>query len=334
MMTFRFSGQFFAMLLACGFASISLAQRPIPIPKDNFSSAGTIKGIQNGIFHVANVGGDQWLVDLAAEPDEIVLRGKATADWLRPGMPVSFEGTFFKNRSGLPQGEALQPITKLKVFSVREDSKVELKEEAKRGSFLAGPKEDTPMEKAPFTVTGVLVKYKGGKMTVSLGKTQVKAQLAPQAKIDVNINDPRFARIGDDIEFEGWHYVGQDKRIHATKVWITIAKPLGTDATKTVAKRPDDGATEEEQKQAHDIHVAITRARKRYEAGEYNEAAAAITAIIADWDALLDADEDVAARLLRPQAKDLRSVHAFLEMEGFMLPVLRDLPEVEAVAAR
>ncbi len=332
----RTVAQCLTVLMFLAMPSITAAQRPIPIPKDQISSAGKIKAVQNGVFHVANVGGDQWLLKIEAPANEIVLKGKATPEWLRPGMPVTFRGTFFKNKSGQPQGEAQKPIDELKVFSLREDSKAGQKEEAKRGSFLTGgPKKDTPMESAPFTVTGILVKYKGGKMTVSTGETQIKAQVASDAKIDVDINDARFAREGDEIEFEGWHYVGQKEQIHATKVWITAAQPLGEQDAKrqTIAKSGQptpDGGSEEQQTAARQIQIAIGRARKLYDAGDYPKAAGAVESIITDWNALFDSNEAVAGKLLQPRYKQLKLVHAFLEMEGVDVPALRELPEAVA----
>ena len=106
--------------------------------------------------------------------DEVVLRGTATPQWLRPGMAVSFRGDFFKNKSGQPQGDAREPIKELKVFTPREDSALGIKEEAKRGSFLSGsPKTDNPLEIAPFSIVGVLAKYKSGKMTVAVCPIQI-----------------------------------------------------------------------------------------------------------------------------------------------------------------
>ncbi|MBC8353609.1 MAG: hypothetical protein H8E66_16540 [Planctomycetes bacterium] len=318
--------------------SESSAQRPIPIPMDKISSAGKIKAVQNGVVHVVNIGGDQWLLAIDKDAEEVVLRGKATAQWLRPGMAVRFQGDFFKNKSGQPQGEAKEPIKELKVFTPREDSKIGIKEEAKRGSFLSGgSKSDSPLETAPFSVVGVLAKLKGGRMTIAVGKTQIQAKLASDAKIDVDLAEPRFAREGDEIEFEGWHYVGQKERIHATKVWITLAKPLGAEETKqSLAKTGDsaEDASEEQQLAARQIQTAIARVRKLYDAGDYREAAGAVEVILNDWDAFIDSDEAVAVKLLHSRYKQLKLVHAFLEMEGFMLPALRELPNVQNVASR
>lgn len=332
----RLSTQCFAVAMLLATASLAHAQRPTPIPKDDFSSAGKIKAVQNGVFHVVNIGGDQWLVKVAADAKEVVLKGKATADWLRPGMPVKFEGMFLKNKSGQPQGESLKPIAKLKVFSLREDSKAGLKELARKGSFLSGgSKQDSAMDKTPFSVTGLLVKYKGGKMTVAVGNTQIRAQLASDAEIDVDIDDLRFAREGDEMVFEGWHYVGQKKQIHATNVWVTVSRPLGDDkAKKQVATKngTDDEVAEEHRKKVRSIQLAISRASKSYEGGNSRQAATAVEAILADWNTFLKSDETTATRLLQPHHQQLKRIHAALEMDGFMLPVLRELPNSEDVA--
>lgn len=314
----------------------SSAQRPMQIPKDNISSAGKIKAARNGVFHVKNVGGDQWLLMVEPTAEEVVLRGTAAPQWLRAGMAVRFQGNFLKNKSGQPQGEAREPITELKVFTPRADSKIAVKEEAKRGSFLSGgAKSDNGMETAPFSVVGVLVKYKGGHMTVAVGKTQVRAKLADDAKVAVDLADPRFAREGDEIEFEGWHYVGQKDRVHATKVWITIAHTLGEENAKQVAKKPTvEGDVSDEQRIAtRKIQIAIARAKREYASGDLREATQVVTSILEQWNAFMRSDESVAARLLQPHHRQLKQVHSFLEMDGVMLPRLPELPELEEVAA-
>ena len=328
-----------ALVTVLALVSISSAQRPIQVPKDQISSAGKIKAVQNGVFHVANVGGDQWLLAVEPDADEVVLRGTATPQWLQPGMPVRFQGNFFKSKSGQPQGEAREPVTELKVFTPREDSKIGVKEEAKRGSFLSGaPKSDNPLEIAPFSIVGVLVKYKSGRMTVAVGSTQIQAQLADDAKIDVNLADPRFAGVGDEIEFEGWSYVTQKEQVHATKVWITIERPLGEVSSKQVARKDggsvEDNSSEEQKASARKIQTAITHAKKEYEAGAFQEATGTVVSIIEQWDGLVKSDAAIAARLLHPHHKQLKLVHAFLEMEGCMLPTLPELPKLDEVVAR
>ena len=49
------------------------AQQALQIPKDKISSAGEIKGVQNGVVHVKNVGGDQWLLAIDKDAEEVVL---------------------------------------------------------------------------------------------------------------------------------------------------------------------------------------------------------------------------------------------------------------------
>ena len=309
------------------------AQQPLQIPKDQISSAGTIKGVRNGVFHVANVGGDQWLLAVAEDAEEVVLRGTATADWLRPGMAVQFQGNFFKNKSGQPQGEARQPVGELKVFTPREDSKMGIKEQSKRGSFLSsGSASDSALETAPFSVSGVLTKYRGNRITVVVGKTQIRAKLADDVEIQVDLTDPRLASAGDEIEFEGWHYVGQENQVYATNVWITLAHPLGEAGAGQAAKKPNASVkdvTDEQRAAAQKIQTALARAKKWYESGDLTRAVAIVESVIEQWDSLTQSDEPVVRRLLDSHHKQLKLVHAFLEMEGCMLPPLPEASESE-----
>ncbi|HRX82612.1 MAG TPA: hypothetical protein P5307_26275 [Pirellulaceae bacterium] len=308
------------------------AQQINQIPKEQITSVGSIQEVQNGVFQIESIGGDQWFVAVERNAIEVVLRGAATAEWLRPGMPVRFQSSFFKNRSGEPSGKAQEPVTELTVFTPREDSKVEIKEVIKRGS-----KTDRTSKTGTFTVVGVLASYKGNHMTVAVGPTEFEAQLAGDAKISVDLTDLRFASEGDEIQFEGWRYVNQEDKIHATKVLITLAKPLGEVSDKQVASAaegPEAEASDELLAVARRIQTSLSRAKRGYESGDYSDASGIVVSIIEQWADLVQSDKATAFRLLRPHYTQLKQVHAYLEMEGCMLPPLPESPELNEVASQ
>ena len=162
--------------------------------------------------------------------------------------------------------------------------------------------------------------------------------MADYAKIDVDLTDLRFASEGDEIEFEGWSFVTQKEQVHATKVWVTITRPLGEASAQQTAKKntsaAEGDASDEQRTAARNIQTALARAKKGYDSGNYHEAGGIIVSIIEQWDGLVKSDKAVAARLLQPHHKPLKLVHAFLEVEGCTLPELPELPEIEGVAAR
>ncbi|MFV1966573.1 MAG: hypothetical protein ACC628_14200 [Pirellulaceae bacterium] len=216
-----------------GLFSPSWAQRRPNLPKDKISSAGKIKAIGGGVMHVENVGGDEWLVRVEAEPQNIILTGSALPTFLRPGMFVQFKGLFTK------RGIAQERITQLKVFSPQKSTKLGAvvqsagPDTAKNnlGAFLVqAPKEEPDPEAVQtnwYSVTGVIKGHKLRKMTVNVGRSDLKIELAENAEIVLNINDYRIARVGDEVEFEGWNYPGQKQLVHATRLSIRADKPFG-----------------------------------------------------------------------------------------------------------
>jgi hypothetical protein len=240
-----------------GSSSPSAAQRRPNLPRDNISSAGTIKALAPGVMHVENVGGDEWLLRVEASPQDVILTGSALPGFLRPGMFVQFKG-LFTNR-GVAQ-EALQQV---KIFSPKKTTKLGAEKDAagpdtKANNFSAfitkAPEEETEPEAKEtswYNVTGVIKKNKVRNLTVSVGRSDLKVELAEDAEILLNINDYRLARVGDEVEFEGWHYPGQKKFVHATRLSIKGEKPFGQPLKKaTPGKTEDDVAAEKKKTEA------------------------------------------------------------------------------------
>ena len=329
-------------------AQVSAQGQP-KLPKEKVSSAGEIKAIEKGIFHVKNIGGDEWYIRVEAVPKDVFMKGEAEPSWLQTGMPVEFSGLFLTNRKGEPSGKAREPITKLKVFSSREDltkkanapvaaaPPVGVAKAPKKGSFLVGtkPKEEEPENTASFVVKGMLRNAKGGRMTVTTGKTTYTADLAADAKITVNISDYRFARAGDELEFEGWYIPGQKKYVHATSVWITAATILSGDkktgrqvvaskTTPTTQKTSSSVPTADQRRAITELSQEIASAGKLFEELKIAEAVDVVKTVQAKMGELTGSGNPTVGRLLKSPYARLSTLHALLEMEGYKMPPLVD----------
>ncbi len=334
-----------AVLAIVLIAAQAAAQGQPKLPKEKISSAGEIKAIQQGVFQVKNIGGDEWFIRVEAMPKEIFMRGEAEGSWLRVGMPVEFSGMFLVNKKGQPLERAQEPITEVKIVSSREDPRTQanapaapapvgVSKEPARGSFLVGtkPKEEKPENTAPYAVKGILRSYKGARMTVATGQATFTADLAPDAKISVNISDLHFARVGDELEFEGWYIPGQKKYVHATSVWITATTTLSGDKktgrrvasnAKPAPRKTTSSAPMADQRRAiTQVSKEIASAARLYDEKSLAEAADAVKGIQKKIGKL--SGNPTAVRLLKTPYARLASLHALLEMDGFKMPPLKE----------
>ena len=208
-------------------------------------------------MHVENVGGDEWLVRVEAPPQNVVVTGVALPSFLRPGMSVQFRG-LFSNR-----GVALENIKQMKIFTPQKNTKFGVEKQAagpdtKKNNMSAFITEAPPEKPDPeaveanwYDVTGFVRSHKMGRLTVRVGSSDLKVVLDEAAEILLNVNDYRIARVGDEVEFEGWHYPGQKKFVHATRLSIRASKPFGeVIKQKLPGKTEDDIAIEKKKKAA------------------------------------------------------------------------------------
>jgi hypothetical protein len=158
-------------------------------------------------------------------------------------MWVSFNGLFDK------RGSAVAPISTLTVFTPSPQRKLGIHSEAATnaaGFFSDAPAEKTPIKKpttAPLEVGGQIVNFRNGEMEVSAGGAVVKAKLAENATINVELVDYTLARQGDTVSVQGWYY---DKgQAWANNLVIRSDKPL-----EGKTKGPRKTYTEEEKKKA------------------------------------------------------------------------------------
>jgi hypothetical protein len=178
-------------------------QQPIPFAK----ISGKVTNLQPGAISVAT---DErsYIVRLDLRQTRVTVVGEGTLDALKRGVLVQFESLL--NRQ-LTLAQA--PIEKLTILSPSARS-------------TPGVISDTPKDPTkPFTVRGTISRVVGPQLTVAASRKPVRAELAEEASVEVEVSDFSLVAIGDKIDVQGAEV--NPGLVHATDVKITLSKPLG-----------------------------------------------------------------------------------------------------------
>lgn len=214
------------------------------IPRDDLETSGVIKGLAGGAIHLQTTDGEQWQVLVEARPQDLSFTGSAFTGFVRPGMVVSFSAALDK------RGEADEPVTAISIVTIREGVPFGVSSDA-GGGGAAGLFESKP-EPAPqpkgkkepnavYKVTGQLTKLsRSGEMTINCGNATVKADLAKDAKVAIDVADLSFARVGDKIDVRGWYPKGVKGQAIVNRVSISSATPLGEEPKKRVVPKTEE----------------------------------------------------------------------------------------------
>ena len=218
---------------------------------------GKLKGIAQGVLQVETDKGERMLVAIDPRAQEVSFIGEATPAFVQPGMLVQFSASLDK------KGEAQEKINQLKVVSPKKEIQIGLQSEGgfAGGELFASGEDDGKKKKkqraadsGQYLVTGTVRSIKDGKMYVAAGAV-VKAELADNCQVSLDVADIRLAREGDNVEAEGWRYPNQATQMVARRVSITADKPLGVEekkrrptSTKEDDKKPDDKKPDEKPK--------------------------------------------------------------------------------------
>lgn len=233
------------------------------IPRENLAASGVLKGARGAVLQMQTTEGEQWLVQVQpARPWDVNFTGAAEASFVKPGMLVQFSSKLNK------RGQADEPVTQLIVFTMKEGYQLGVMSETNvSGGLSSGlfeEVEEQPKEKkakvkldenAVYRVAGQITKIsRTGEMTVNAGGTTVKADLAEDAKVSVDVNDLAYARPGDKVEVRGWYYAAQKGKAVATQVSISAAEPLAGPKKKGPpgAKASEEPAGKGDEKPAED----------------------------------------------------------------------------------
>ena len=224
---------------------------------ENTELSGNIKGMQGSLLQVAVAGGENWLVQVDARPQDIVFQGSADPAFVKPGMLVEFKAKVNK------RGQAAEPVQSLTIFTVREGRGVGVQAEgAAAGGELFSSKPEEAEKKGPkgkadddtvYNIAGQITRLgRLGDMTINCAGTTIKADLAKDAKIAVDVNHLQFAQVGDKVDLRARYPMGQKAAGQglATQITVTGMKLLGEPKKRVLpgAKPADEAALPAEAK--------------------------------------------------------------------------------------
>lgn len=180
-------------------------------------------------------GNQEWTIRVDSKPDEIVIRGEAEKGWVRPGMFVHFEATLDK------KGVGQSAVSEVSVFTPTPQIELGVTEQGALPDFSStGSEEATESsgeEVAKYTVVGRLSGVaRDGKWSVSAGKAKVTVEVAEDAKISVELPDPRLIRIGDTVKGSVYYY-NQGVGILKGEVEVEAAEPFAAPEDPREARR-------------------------------------------------------------------------------------------------
>jgi hypothetical protein len=260
-----------AGVLFCVFAGLASAQQPTAqqwqqqlqrlrqqgqqpnIQWENTELSGAIKGMQGSLIQVAAGGGENWVVQVDARPQDVVFQGTADPAFVKAGMLVEFKAKVNK------RGQAAEPVTQLTIFTVREGRGVGVQADgaAAKGEgdlFTSKPEEEKkPAPKGKpedpvYQVAGQITKLSRGEMTINCAGTTIKADLDKEAKIQVDVNHLQWAQIGDKIDLRARYPMGQKAAGQglATQLTVVGSTLLGEPKKRVLpGTKPDDAEKKE-----------------------------------------------------------------------------------------
>lgn len=180
-------------------------------------------------------GNQEWTIRVDSKPTEIIVRGEAEKAWVRPGMFVHFEATLDK------KGFGQSAVSEVSVFTPTPQLELGVTESGGVPDFASdGSEEATESsgeEVSKYTVVGRLSGVaRDGKWSVSAGKAKVTVEVAEDAKISVELPDPRLIRIGDTVKGTV-HYYNQGVGVLKGEVEVEAAEPFAAPEDPREARR-------------------------------------------------------------------------------------------------
>lgn len=197
---------------------------------------GTLTAAQAPLIKLKPEKGNQeWTIRVDSKPEEIIVRGEAEKGWVRPGMFVHFEATLDK------KGVGQSAVSQVSVFTPTPQLELGVTEQAALPDFSSAGSEEatesTGEEVAKYTVVGRLSGVaRDGKWSVTAGKAKVTVEVAEDAKISVELPDPRLIRMGDTVKGTVYYY-NQGVGVLRGDVEVEAAEPFAAPEDPREARR-------------------------------------------------------------------------------------------------
>ena len=200
--------------------------------KQDFHASGEYEGASNGLIK-AVLDGKPWLLK-GDKAVKLHVTGSATADFLHPGLFVQFKAEVDR------RGKASAPITDLVIFTPDQLHPIGA---TSSGNGFEDPGKKPANATTAYDFAGRITGMNKTGTTINCGNITVKAEIAPEAAIKIDSQDPSFASSGDKIAVKGWYQ--REGYGVVSEVTIELANPLIGPKKKThaVAKPADKSDT-------------------------------------------------------------------------------------------
>ncbi|MFA8016195.1 hypothetical protein [Bremerella cremea] len=221
--------------------------------QEKLNLTGTLTAAQAPLIKVKpEKGNTEWTIRVESKPDEIIVRGEAEKEWVRPGMFVMFQATLDK------KGFGQEAVSEVSVFTPTPQIELGVTNSS-LPTLTEQSSEASDEEVSKYTVVGRLSGVaRDGKWSVTAGRAKVTVEVAEDAKVSVELPDPRLIRIGDTVKGTVMYY-NEGAGIMKGQVEIEASQPFAAPedpkkARRNRRERDDDGpAKPEEAKSIFDM---------------------------------------------------------------------------------
>ncbi|TWT64689.1 hypothetical protein [Allorhodopirellula solitaria] len=233
-----------ALAMACFFAHYSPAvgQAPTPgaggyaagLPANAAGAAanevtkfsGKLKDARGNVIVVTREDGTDCMVQFPDEITSLKFSAAAVPGYLRRGTPVRFAMAIG------PNGAPISPVEKIEIFAPLGPGAVPRNQTAQftPGVHQAGrqarQRGATPGGRVDVVGTLLMITPQGA-LAVQAGNTPVKTMVAPNAEIEIQMNNLSLAQAGDEVEVEGFYNPPDETKVKAQRIKITTDRVIG-----------------------------------------------------------------------------------------------------------
>ena len=226
-------------------AAVALAVAAAPLQAQNqfgqfkteptpYDKTGNIVEVGPQGIQIKDADGKTMNVGFDKDTKSVTVTGTAEPGFLSPGLLVRFTAPMTS------KGQVQEKIKELAVVVLSETNKVGAQPDLEPGKELKEAEKEGPVT---WIVVGTVRSFKNHQLQVIAGKA-IKAEVADDCKITIDVNDYTIAQEGDEIavvgrQFQDSQTVGETTvpgQVIADKVDITLVKPLSAPGKKKGAK--------------------------------------------------------------------------------------------------
>lgn len=198
---------------------------------------GTLKDARGNMVTVAGDDGTEYIVQYPDEITSLEFIAKALPAYLRRGMPIRFATVLG------PTGMPMAPVNQIEVFAPI-NAKMLPHNQTERYTPGVHPADRKKRPRgAPLTgkviVVGNLAMLNAqGGLALQAGSTPVQTMVAPDASLEIRVNNLSLAQPGDAVSVEGFYQPPDKTKVKANRIKITTDRIYGETPPKKIRQRP------------------------------------------------------------------------------------------------